>query len=232
MGSLKKLVFFTLFSFAIFLPEVLAGVGIGMGPTRINLNTFIGKPYSVTIITYNPGDYDIKARLMFECRNCSYDARFLGLKIGEIREDYTQFFRFDPTEVYVPNKTGPDAAIPITVYITPNAFIKKDLVLFTPESINFLVRLVNPDYNGELVIPYPTLIVDNKILKGGITLSAFWSTFGAMGAVPAVGSDFQMNIKGVPLGSVIIIIVLVIIVIATLMFRRTISKKFKPKKKK
>ncbi len=230
----RALFVFIVFFFLISIPSVFAGVGIGMGPTRLNIRTSIGNPYSATLIVYNPGDYDIKAKVTFECENCESDAYFFGWRIGKVREDYRQFFTFDPEEVYVPNHTGPEAAIPITVHITPSIWVKKELVISTPEEINFLVRGINPSYTGEFSIPYYTLLIDEKEIKGGITISAVWSTFGAMGATPAVGADLNMHIKGIPLGSLIIIILIIICVILFILWKigfRRIYKFFKRKKK-
>ena len=210
---------FILFLLLASIPEVFAGVGIGMGPTRFTLSTSIGKPYSVTGIFYNPGDYDVIAKIEFQCENCDYEASFLGWHIGRVREEYRQFFRFDPEEVYLSNNTGPDSATPVTIHITPSMLVRKDLVITTSEDINFLIRGINPNYKGEFSIPYYTLLIGDKFIKGSVTASAVWSTFGSMGAVPAVGASLELSIKGMPLGSLIIILLLVLIVIVLTVWR-------------
>ena len=103
--------------------------------------------------------------------------------------------------------------------MTPNFWVRKELVIKTPESINFLVRLVNPSYRGEFSIPFATLLIGEKRLEGGITISAAWSTFGAMGATPAVGAPVTLRIKGIPLGSILIIVFLVFVVIGALAWK-------------
>ncbi|MEM5794560.1 MAG: hypothetical protein QXU07_04950, partial [Candidatus Aenigmatarchaeota archaeon] len=145
---MKKLIL-CLLSFFIFFPisKVLAGVGIGMGPPRLELAATIQNPYSIGLILYNPGDYDIKARLTFECESCDEKIYFFGWYLGKVRTDYSQFFHFEPEEVYVPTHTAPEAPVYSYLKVHPSLWVKKEFVISTPEEINFLVRMVNPSYN-------------------------------------------------------------------------------------
>ncbi|MGC8812633.1 MAG: hypothetical protein ACP5O8_03570 [Candidatus Aenigmatarchaeota archaeon] len=226
MGKKLLLILTFFFTLSFFLPEVLAGVGIGMGPPRLDLATTLEKSYSINLIIYNPGDYDIKARVTFDCENCEEKVYLFGLYLGRTREDYTQFFNFEPEEVYVPAKTIPENPVYVSLKIHPNLWIKKEFVISTPEEINFLVRTVNPDYKGEFSIPYYTLLLNEKEIKGGITATAVWSSFGPMGATPAVGSYLTINIRGMPLGSLILIIVAILIIIIGIAWKAGIHKRF------
>jgi hypothetical protein len=141
--------------------------------------------------------------------------------------------------VYVPNHTYVGSGeVPITVYVTPGIWIRKSLVFSTPESVNFLVRIINPGYSGEFGIPYYTLLLDDKYIKAKVGTSVYWSTFGAMGAIPAVGVPLDMHIKGIPTGSLLIIIFLSLLAIFLILrkigFGRVSSAlgRLKPKKAK
>lgn len=211
--------------FLLFIPEVLAGVGIGMGPTRLDLKSSIGNPYSLNIILYNPGDYDVKAKLTFECEDCEENAYFFGWQIGRVKEDYRQFFNFESEVVYVPNHTIPENPVKVGVKIHPSIWVRKDFIVSTPEEINFLIRAINPSYTGEFSIPYYTLLLDEKNIKGGITATVVWSTFGEMGAAPAVGAEFNLNVKGMPKGSFVLIVVVIVIIIAGIVWKTGVYKK-------
>jgi hypothetical protein len=227
---MKKLVsLFILCFLVIFLsfPEVLAGVGIGMGPPKLDLKANAQTSYSIGLILYNPGDYDIKVRLTFDCENCEEKVYLFGWYLGRIKEDYTQFFTFEPQEVYVTNGTTPESAVYSYLKVHPSLFVKKEFIISTPEEINFLVRAINPSYKGEFSIPYYTLLLNEKEIKGGITATAVWSSFGPMGAAPAVGSYLTLNIKGMPLGSLILIIVAIVIIIVGILWKFGIFKRLR-----
>jgi hypothetical protein len=222
---LLLLSYFLIISFLI--PEVLAGVGIGMGPPRLELKATTQTSYSIGLIVYNPGDYDIKARVTFECENCEEKVYLFGWYLGRTKEDYTQFFNFEPEEVYVPAQTAPEKPVYVSLKVHPSLFAKKEFIVSTPEEINFLVRLINPSYKGEFSIPYYTLLLSEKEIKGGITATAVWSSFGSLGAAPAVGSYLTLNIKGMPLGSLILIIVAIVITIVGILWKFGIFKRLR-----
>jgi hypothetical protein len=226
---MKKLFLVLIFFFTLFssLPEVLAGVGIGMGPPKLDLSSITGKSYFINLILYNPGDYDIKARVTFECENCEEKVYLFGWYLGRTKEDYTQFFNFEPEEVYVPAQTIPENPVYVSLKVHPSLFVKKEFIVSTPEEINFLVRAINPSYKGEFSIPYYTLLLSEKEIKGGITATAVWSSFGSLGAAPAVGSYLTLNIKGMPLGSLILIIVAIVIIIVGILWKFGIFKRLK-----
>lgn len=206
-------------------PAQASGVGLGIGPPRLSLEAITDKIYSFEIIVFNPGDYDVKAKLDVKCQTCASNITLFGTKIGEIREDYRQFFSFDAEDIYIPNNTNLNAGdIPITVNVNPGSWTRKDIVFFTPEALNYLVRLVNPGYTGEFSIPYYSLLTDDKYIKANIVVSAYWSTFGSMGATPSVGVPLDMHIQGIPFGSVLIVITIILLIIIAVAwkFRRPI----------
>ncbi|MEM5834899.1 MAG: hypothetical protein QXQ69_03570 [Candidatus Aenigmatarchaeota archaeon] len=228
---MKRIIAFILSFFISFsIPEVLAGVGIGMGPPKLELATNTQTHYSIGLVLYNPGDYDIKAKLTFECQSCEEKVYLFGWYLGKIREDYSQFFHFEPEEVYIPAMTTPENPVTSYLKVHPTLFVRKEFVVSTPEEINFLVRIINPSYKGEFAIPYYTLLLDEKEIKGGITASAVWSSFGALGAAPAVGSSLNLRIRGMPKGSLILIIVAVLIIIAGIVWKTGIYKRIFRKK--
>ncbi|MCD6371408.1 MAG: hypothetical protein J7L39_01700, partial [Candidatus Aenigmarchaeota archaeon] len=118
----------------------------------------------------------------------------------------------DKKEVYVPPNTMGDG-IPITITLTPKLILIKYLRLYTPESINFLVRLINPDYPGSFDLPYPSLFLGDRTIRGRIVVNVYESTFGAAGVTPAMASTYIARVKGMPLGSLLIILLGIIFVV-------------------
>ena len=201
-----------------------ADVGIGMGPSRLSLNANVGNSYNFDIVVFNPGDYDVKAKLNVDCKTCLSNYTLFGWKIGEVNEDYQQFFNFVPNDVFIRNHTGVDDGVGITVYVTPNIWLKKDLIFITPESLNFLIKSINKGYTGKFSIPYYTLLLGEKNMKAQISASSYRSTFGAMGTIAAVGAPLDLHITGMPFGSLVILIViflLIISVILIIIFKKT-----------
>ncbi|MEM5855751.1 MAG: hypothetical protein QW472_05565 [Candidatus Aenigmatarchaeota archaeon] len=218
------------FTFFLIVSGALGNVGIGMGPPRVELTTNTQTPYSIGLLLYNPGDYDIKARITIECYNCEEKVYVFGFYLGRIRTDYSQFLRIEPEEVYVATNATPETPVYSYLKIRPSLWVKKEFIISTPEEINFLVRMVNPNYRGEFAIPYYTLLLDEKEIKGGITATAVWSSFGTLGAAPAVGSSLNLRIKGMPTGSLILIIVAILIIIFGIVWKTGIYKRIFRKK--
>ena len=212
---MKKFIFLMILTLSMLssFSYVNAAVGIGMGPSRLSLEATIGKSYSFDIVVFNPGDYDVKAKLKVNCKTCLSNFTLFGWKIADVEEDYQQFFRFVPDDVYIRNHTSSGSGVGITVYVTPDLWIKKDLIFTTPESINFLVKQVKPDYPGRFEIPYYTLLIGDKRIKAQVSASSYWSTFGAMGTTAAVGAPLDLHIVGMPMGSLIILIVIFLLII-------------------
>ena len=222
---MKKILSIFLFIFLTFnfFSFVKADVGIGMGPSRLSLDANVGNSYSFNIVIFNPGDYDVKAKLNVDCKTCLLNYTLFGWKIGDVNEDYKQFFKFVPDDVFIRNHTGVDDGAGITVYVTPNLWLKKDLILTTPDSLNFLIKSINKGYTGKFSIPYYTLLIGEKNIKAQISASSYWSTFGEMGTIAAVGAPLNLHITGMPFGSLVILIVLFLLIISVILL--TIYKK-------
>jgi len=196
-----------------FLPFSLSqGLMIGINNYHIEVGATIGKSVPAYIAVLNPSPYAFKARVYFDCDNCKSDLYFFGTKIGEIIEDPYQLISIDKKEVYVPPNTMGDG-IPITITLTPKLILIKYLRLYTPESINFLVRLINPDYPGSFDLPYPSLFLGDRTIRGRIVVNVYESTFGAAGVTPAMASTYIARVKGMPLGSLLIILLGIIFVV-------------------
>ena len=191
----------------------------------ITLTASIGRPISSTVGIINPSKYDAKVKLTFDCVTCTKDAKIFGIKIGEIVENPYQVLSLDKEEVYVPAYTTGDG-LPVTLTVNPKLIWIKKLRIYTPESINFLVKLINPKYQGKIEIPYLTLLIGNREIKGRIVVDAYWSSFGAMGVSPAIASVFELYVKGMPLGSFLIIITIFFAILILILYkcRRKLSK--------
>ena len=97
------------------------------------------------------------------------------------------------------------------------------MILTTPDSLNFLIKSINKGYTGKFSIPYYTLLIGEKNIKAQISASSYWSTFGEMGTIAAVGAPLNLHITGMPFGSLVILIVLFLLIISVILL--TIYKK-------
>ncbi|MCS7106288.1 MAG: hypothetical protein NZ942_03160, partial [Candidatus Aenigmarchaeota archaeon] len=69
-----------------------------------------------------------------------------------------------------------------------------------------------------------------KEIKGGITATAVWSSFGTLGAAPAVGSWLELETIGMPTGSLILLIAAILIVIFGIVWKTGVYKRIFRKK--
>jgi len=221
--SLLFLFFFIQFSFA------QGGVGVGISSMYITLTASIGRPVSSTVGIINPSKYDAKVKLTFDCVTCTKDAKIFGIKIGEIIEDPYQVLSLDRDEVYVRAFTTGDG-LPITLTVNPKLIWIKKLRIYTPESINFYLRLINKRYKNYFDIPYPALLVGTHKIQGTLTAEVIWSSFGTLGVRPAVGASTWITLIGMPVGSLILLIVGIILIIVAIFRKRIV--KILPKKLK
>jgi hypothetical protein len=210
----KVFLLISLIALFLVLPQIThADIGIGMGPSRFSIHVDTGKTFTADVVGFNPGDYDVRARINVVCKTCTYNYTFFGWKIGEVKEDYSQFFSFSPDDIYIPNHTNTESGIHINMLITPSIWLRKTLMIPTPESLNYLIRGIDSNYQGNIEIPYYSVLTDTKTVTAQISMQAYWSTFGSMGAAPAVGVPLNMSITGMPLGSLYILIAIILICI-------------------
>ena len=192
--------------FLLFLPDLtLSQVSIGITNYHIEDTVRIGQYYTRYIGVVNPGSYDVEVEVYFDCDNCKQPLTFLGNKIGEVKEIPEQYFRIGKDRLYVPNRTAEPGKI-IPIYVTPKLLILKEAKIYTPESINFLLRVLSPSYPGYFSFLYPSLLIGSKNIKGRIVVSVTKSTFGSMGVTPAIACTFNLTIIGMPLGSLLLIL--------------------------
>ncbi len=210
----------------LFLPKVYSqGVAIGINNYLLKIPIQVNS-YNVAYIgIVNPSPYDLKVRVYFDCDTCVSDFKIFGVKIGESIEIPSQYFTLEKTDVFIPNNTR-GVGIPVAIHLHPRLILMKKLRIYTPESINFLVKLINPKYQGKIEIPYLTLLIGNREIKGRIVVDAYWSSFGAMGVSPAIASVFELYVKGMPLGSFLIIITIFFAILILILYkcRRKLSK--------
>jgi hypothetical protein len=213
------------------------GVGIGLNNYLFVFNGTIFDSYTVTTRVINPGDYEISARVSFECFNCVEPVEIFGHKIGDRIDDYNSYFTFETTNVTVPPKTRGQEGSPVIIYFSPKIITKKYFRFNTPEFLDFFINIFKRDYDGNVHIPYFSVFIGEKYIKGLLSAVVYSSSFGSMGVAPSVGAGVEMTAKGIPLGS-FIFLVIVIVLVFLLIFRKkfsgkkTIKHKPSPKKEK
>jgi len=219
--------FFAIIFFLLFTSSCLSqGVGIGLSSLYVRLRSGIGSTVSSTVDVINPSPYSIKARVYFDCTSCVKDVKLFGIKIGESIEDPYQLISLDKKEVDIPPFSMKKGA-PITITLTPKLIIFKNLKIYTPEGVNFYVKLLNRNYPGYFLIPYPYLIIGTHNINGTLTAEVISSSFGYIGVRPAVGSTTEIYVEGMPLSSFILLVVAILLVLFVCI--RRVKKKIKPK---
>ncbi|MFH8093153.1 MAG: hypothetical protein QXM38_04375, partial [Candidatus Aenigmatarchaeota archaeon] len=144
--------------------------------------------------------------------------------------DHKSFFVFDKDDVTIqPNSFG-EKAPSVKIIFAPKFLIKNSLKIYTPEAINFFIKIFNKKYGGSFTLPYYSLFIGEKKLTGLIVADVYASSFGSMGVTPSVGSSLEVNARGMPLSSFIILCLLVIL--TTIFVYKKLSSKKKDGKKK
>ena len=230
---MKSKTLLTFFLFLILLSKLALSEGIGLGITNYHLevSASVGESRVSYVGIINPSNYDLKAKIYFDCTNCKHDVKLFGYKIGEIVEDPYQIISIDKQEVYVPANTI-SGGVPVTITLTPKLILIKQFRFELPEALAFFIRLWDRNFTGKVSIPYPTLIIGGHRLEGTITADLFWSSFGALGVRPSVGSTAIFTYKGMPLSSFILLLVGVGILIYVITRKLKIIRKIKPGKKR
>ncbi|MEM5878648.1 MAG: hypothetical protein QXF12_07275 [Candidatus Aenigmatarchaeota archaeon] len=184
------------------------GVGIGISTYYINITGSILDYYTTNIRLTNPSPYEIQAKVYFDCRDCTTDVKIFGAKIGEKTIDYRSFFTLDKDDVkiapFVNGNDGP--AIKLT--FSPKFILKNYLRIYTPDFINFFIKIVNKNYKNSFVIPYYSLFIGEKSFKGLIVADVYASSFGYMGVTPSVGSTIEIHATGMPVLSFVFLLAL------------------------
>lgn len=198
--------FILIFILSIF-PSVqsMDGVGIGISTYYINITGSVLDYYTSVVRLTNPSIYEVKAKVYFDCKDCTEDVKIFGHKIGEKTIDYRSFFTIDKQDITInPSTMGSDApAVKIT--FSPKFILKNYLKLYTPEFFNFFVKVFNKKYENYIAIPYYSLFIGQKSFKGLLVADVYASSFGEMGVTPSVGSTIEINASGMPMMSFIIL---------------------------
>ncbi|MEM5776844.1 MAG: hypothetical protein QXJ06_00150 [Candidatus Aenigmatarchaeota archaeon] len=229
---MKKKELFILFFILLFLSSVKSqGVGVGLSSYSINISGSLLDYYVSTIRVINPSPYEIKVKVYFDCKDCTTDIKIFGKKIAEKTVDYKSFFIFDKYDITVKPMTFGSDAPPIKIIFSPKFITKNHLRIYTPEALNFFIKLVNKNYQNSFVIPCYSLFLGERKLSGLIVAEVYESSFGEMGVAPSVGSNIDITAKGMPISS-FIILCLLIVLLGIFIFKKIKQKSSKEKHKK
>ena len=220
----KKAIIFLLIFFNFFSP-VYAQVGVGITTYRITLLGSINEVYTQTIGIINPSPHKIKVKVAFECLNCEEPVHLFGLKLFEKLEDPAQYFTLDKEMVEVPPFTTETNAIPVSITFAPKILIRKYLKFYTPEWLNFYIRLANKGYLGSFSVPYFTLLIGKKELEGKFAADVLEYDGMKPGVIPSVAAHLNMTAYGMPFES-FLFLVLAISVAIFLILRKKLKKAF------
>ncbi|MBU5689411.1 MAG: hypothetical protein KQA41_04275 [Candidatus Aenigmarchaeota archaeon] len=189
------------------------GVGIGISTYSINITGSILDYYVSNIRIINPSVYEVKAKIYFECRDCTTDVNLFGKKIAEKTVDYRNYFILDKNDLTIPPMSLGDKAPAVKIIFSPKFINKNYLKIYTPEAINFFIKLINKKYENNFVLPYYSLFIGEKSINGLIVAEVYSSSFGPLGVTPSVGSKMEIHAKGMPWSSFIILCCLIILTI-------------------
>jgi len=195
------------------------GVGIGISTYSLNISGSILDYYVTTVRILNPSDYEISAKIYFECKDCTREVRLFGKKIAETTIDYKSIFTLDKDDLKIPPRAYGEEAPPVKVTFSPKFITKNYLRVYTPEAINFFIRIINKKYENSFVIPYYSLFIGERRIQGLIVASVYASSFGSLGVTPSVGTNVEVNAKGMPLSSFLILLCLLALIIVYIVKR-------------
>jgi hypothetical protein len=219
MKRIEILAYLFLFIFLL-IPISKAQVGVGITSYRIDMKGNIGEAYTYTLGIMNPSSYTTNVKISFECLDCVSEVKLFGIKLFEKVEIPEQYFKIDKNLVSVPPYTNENNAVPVTIKFSPKFLITKNLRFYTPEWLNFFVKLVNKNYDGKFEIPYLTLLIGKKELSGKFVADVVSYNGITPGVMPSVAATLTMSAKGMPVGSFIFLVIIILILIF-LVLRRT-----------
>jgi len=209
----KTQVFFSVFLILCFLSSASAqGVGVGINTYSINITGSILDYYVATTRITNPSPYEINVRVFFDCFNCQKDIKVFDKKIGEIKLDYKSFFVLDKTDIVIGplnNKEG----VPVKIIFSPKFILRNYLTIYTPEFLNFFIKIFNKKYDNKITIPYFTFFIGERHLRGLLVADVYASSFGKMGVTPSVGSSLEVHAKGMPLLSFLLLCLFLLLLV-------------------
>jgi len=222
------IVFFLLSNFAA-AQAASSGVGVGLSSNSITISGTLLDYYVSTLRVTNPSQYEIKVKIYFDCFDCTSDVKIFGKKIGEKTVDYRSFFNFDRDDITIAPFSLEKNAPAVKVIFSPKFFIKNELKLYTPEALNFFIKLLNKNYQNSFTLPYYSMFIGERKITGLVVADVYASSFGQMGVTPSVGSKLEMRARGMPLSSFILLLILAIL-IGILIYTKIKSRKSQKKK--
>jgi len=231
--SLIKL-YFLFFLLVLILPFVNSqGVGVGINTYSIVLDGSILDSYVVSPKLINPSTYEIKVKVYFDCRDCTTDVKLFGHKIAEKTIDYRSFFTIPQNDFTVPPMTYGESGPTIVIRFSPRFILKNHLKIYTPGFINFFLKVINKKYENSFSVPYFTLFLGERRIKGLLVADVYESNFGVMGVRPSVGSSLEMTARGMPVSSFIFLLILIILLVVLILRKVGFEPKhiFKKRKK-
>jgi len=233
MHTNARILFSCFLFLSLLLPSALSqGVGIGIDTYLIVFNGTVFDSYTVSPRIINPSNYELKAKVYFECRNCVHEVRVLGYKLAEKVDDPNSYFVITRNDVTVPARSIGNNGIPVVILFSPHIITKKYLKVYTPEFLNFFIRLVDRKYDGSFTLPYFALFIGEKKLNGLLVADVYWSSFGSLGVTPSVGASLEMTAMGIPLSSFIFFVVIILLLVVFLLKKRGVKLPFKTRKKR
>jgi hypothetical protein len=218
---MKKLAIFIVISlFFIFLPfPSFAQVGVGITSYSIPLRGNVGDIYYINFGIMNPSSYTTKVKVYPQCDNCINEVKLFGFKLFDDEEILDEYFKLDKNVVDVPPQTTEQNAVPITIKFAPKLVIKKNLVFYTPEWLNFFIRYVNKGYPGKFKISYLALLVGTRDFKGRIVAEILSYDGMKPGVIPSVASTLEVHVRGMPFESFVFLVLMIILVIVVILRR-------------
>lgn len=232
----EKICLFFLFLFLLFpLKAALSqnqGLGLGINNYHISLIAGLGETNTNGIGIFNPSPYEEDVKISVECYNCVSDVKIFGVKVAENREDIYQYVSLTKTEAKIPAFTTAAAGYPVTVSLSPRLFVTKYLRVFTPDAINFFLKMAIPSYSNYFDLPYPSLLLGEEQFHGGVAINVVSSTFGTIGVFPSVASTLELKVIGMPWGSFILLLLALIVAVLLVLRKKGVLKKIHLRKPK
>lgn len=204
--SIVLLIFFLLF----FIGKCESQVGVGITTYRIELRGSIGESYTYTIGIMNPSSQTTTVNINFECLNCISEVKIFNTTIFEKIDDVREYFTIDKEIVEVPGYTNENNAVPVSIKFAPKILIKKYLKFYTPEWIDFFIKIFKKDYKGSFSVPYYTIFIGKKEIEGKLAADVIGYAGGVLGVRPSVAATLTMTAYGMPLMSFLIVLVVII----------------------
>ena len=218
---MKKFAIFiavSLFLFSLPFPSS-AQVGVGITSYRIPLRGNVGDVYHINFGIMNPSSYTIKVIVYPECDNCINEVKLFGFKLFDDEEILDEYFKLDKNVVDVPPQTTEQNAVLVTIKFAPRLVIKKNLIFYTPDWLNFFIKYFNKEYPGNFKIPYLALLVGTRDFKGRINAEVLSYDGMKPGVIPSVASTLEVHVRGMPFESFVFLVLMIILILVVVLRR-------------